>query len=235
MFSTNLPNPATEPEKLKETLSDIRALEDFGRAYMAAYNQPDFPALRKMYNEYAFRTDMHGQKMTGGNQIVTHLEQELGSRYFSILRLRASSITKAKGQSGYVVRGTYEIIGKQIVYDIDLHTTGTYTNKMMKYDGRWQIAKSVLTPLVKTLVHYGVEDFHKWKSGFEAGEATRVEAGEISSEIGHLQDDPNTVYVLSEWTSLEAFQTFSANPDLEKIMQQAGVIGKPTILILDQK
>jgi quinol monooxygenase YgiN len=106
---------------------------------------------------------------------------------------------------------------------------------MIKKNGEWKIANSVLSPLVKVMVYHQVKDFAEWKSVFEQGQPMRSAAGELSSEIGTLHDDPNTAYVISEWTSLEQFQTFMADPDLTRTMQQAGVTGKPTVLILDRQ
>ncbi|MGH1436915.1 MAG: DUF4440 domain-containing protein [Lewinella sp.] len=233
-YPANLLNYTTIHGVKPETISAIKELEIFSQGYVSAFNEQDAASLRKMYNEYAVRIDRDGKEMVGGNQIVSHL-MDPGQPKNVNLRLRPTMVIRVQGQSGYVVRGTYEIVGKTIVYDIDIHTIGTYTNTMVKYDGRWQIAKSVLAPLVKTLVHHEVEDFYKWKSGFEAGEASRIEAGEISSEIGTLRDDPNMVYILSEWSSLENFQALMANPEMGKAMQQAGVTGKPTVLILDRQ
>ncbi|MFT5167833.1 MAG: quinol monooxygenase YgiN [Saprospiraceae bacterium] len=63
----------------------------------------------------------------------------------------------------------------------------------------------------------------------------RLAAGELSEEIGSVHGEPNTAYIISEWASMEAFQAFFSNPNLEKIMQEDDVIGKSTALILDQK
>ncbi len=131
--------------------------------------------------------------------------------------------------------GTLEVNGTSIVYDIPIHFTGAYENTMLKQDGAWKISKSVHTPMAKILVYHQVKDFAQWKSAFEAGQPMRSSAGELNVEFGTLHDDPNMVYVLTEWKSLEAFQHFFADPDLAKSMQAAGVTGKPTVMILDRK
>lgn len=43
------------------------------------------------------------------------------------------------------------------------------------------------------------------------------------------------LYVLSEWTSLEAFQTYATDPETAEAMRAAGVTGKPTVLMLDRQ
>jgi quinol monooxygenase YgiN/ketosteroid isomerase-like protein len=209
-------------------------LLSFAKNYMTAYNQQDRDALAEMYTEFASRIDENGKKLTGANQIGDYFARQFSNENTTLI-FREPNVYWSSDQQIFVSTGIYEIYGSTIVYDIKINTTGTYTNEMVKYNGKWKIAKSVLTPLVKVLVHHEVEDVDQWKSGFEWGQPMRLAAGEISSEYGTLHDNPNTVYIISEWTSLEAFQTFFANPDLEKAMQQAGVIGKPAILILDRE
>lgn len=86
----------------------------------------------------------------------------------------------------------------------------------------------------KTIIYHKVTDFKKWKEVFDSVEPMRREAGELRYEVGTVHDDPSVVYVINEWSSLEACQSFFSNPKLAEAMQHAGVIEKPTELILDQ-
>ncbi len=210
------------------------AMQAFARDYMAAYNQQNVDALKSMYSEYVTRIDQAGEKMVGADQVVNYLSEQFRLNNATLL-LRQRSVHWSDAEHAWVARGTYEIYGITNVYDIEVHTTGVYTNTMIQDKDQWKIAQTVLTPIVKIMVHHQVEDFAKWKSNFAAKAEMRSAAGEISSEFGTLHDDPKTVYVLSEWTSLEAFQAYAADPKTETAMQAAGVIGKPAILILDQQ
>ncbi|PTM13363.1 MAG: hypothetical protein DA408_07090 [Bacteroidetes bacterium] len=72
----------------------------------------------------------------------------------------------------------------------------------------------------------------QWKAEFAAGASRRSAAGAIDVEFVTRHDDPKTVYVLRQWTSLEAFQIYATDPETEKAMRAAGVTGKPTVLML---
>ena len=126
-------------------------------------------------------------------------------------------------------------INPESLYDIKINTKGAYANTMIKDRGKWKIGKTVLSPIVKVIVHQKVVDFAKFKSNFEQGLFMRLSAGELSEEIGTLHEQPNMVYIISEWTSVENFQNFFSNPDLKDKMKEAGVAGEPTVLILGQK
>jgi ketosteroid isomerase-like protein len=206
----------------------------FARDYMAGYNQRDTDALKGMYSEYVSRTDQQGNEMVGANAVMEYLSSQFSLNDATLL-LHQSSVHWSEAERAWVALGTYEINGKTIVYDIDVHTTGTYTNTMIRDKDQWKIAKTVLTPIVKVVVYHEVKDFAQWKPAFNQGLPALREAGGRNCEIGMLQGDPNTAYVISEWPSVEAFQSFFSNPKLKESMGEAGVVGKPTILILDRQ
>jgi len=206
----------------------------FARDYMAGYNQRDTDALKGMYSEYVSRTDQQGNEMVGANEVMNYLSSQFSLNDATLL-LRQSSVHWSEAERAWVALGTYEILGKTIVYDIDVHTTGTYTNTMIRDKDQWKIAKTVLTPIVKVVVHHEVKDFAQWKTAFNEGLPELNAAGGRNCEIGTLKGDPNTAYVISEWPSVEAFQAFFSDPELKASMGEAGVVGKPTVLILDRQ
>lgn len=209
-------------------------LQSFARNYMTAYNQQNLDALRTMYSEYVTRIDQDGKEMTGVNQVIDYLSEQFRLNNATLL-LHQRSIHWSDAEHAWVAKGTYEIYGTTNIYNIAVHTTGAYSNIMIKDKDRWKIAKTTLTPLVKTLIHHQVEEEDKWMSAFHAALPLRSGAGEVSAEYGVIEGSPNTVYVLSTWPSVAAFQSFMADPDLKEAMQQAGVVGQPTVLILDQE
>lgn len=215
-----------------QTASNEYGIQEFTRNFMAAYNKQDRAALQKMYTEAAIYVATDGEEFYGPEQIASAFGEQFKTNNVTLL-LRQTQIVWSDFEEAFIAKGTYEIYGRTNVYDINIHTTGAYANTMVEYNGEWKIARSVLSPLVKVLVHHQVEDFAAWKSEFTAEASKRSAAGEITSEFGILHDDPKTVYVLSEWISLEAFQTYATDPKTAEAMRAAGVTGKPTVLILD--
>lgn len=215
-----------------QTASNEHGIQAFTRNFMAAYNKQDRAAIQKMFTEDATYVTTEGEEFRGAEQIATAFGEQFKANNVTVL-LRQTQLVWSDYEGALIAKGTYEIYGKTNVYDINIHTTGTYANTMLEHNGEWKIARSVLRPLVKVLVHHQVADFAAWKSDFAAGASRRSAAGEITSEFGTLHDDPKTVYVLSEWTSLEAFQTYATDPETAEAIRAAGVTGKPTVLMLD--
>lgn len=215
-----------------QTASNEFEIQNFTRKFLAAYNLQDAKALKNMYTKDAVRVDPIKGEIRGADKIGEYFDQQFIHNNTTLL-LRPTSITWSDREHAFVARGTYEVFGATVVYDIGIHDAGAYANTMIKEKGEWKIARSVLTPLVKVIVYHKVKDFNEWKSVFDEGKPQRMAAGELHAEVGTLHDDPTTAYVISEWISLESFQNFFADPALQKSMTEAGVIGKPTVLILD--
>jgi quinol monooxygenase YgiN len=217
-----------------QTTSDEVELQEFLHQFMAAYNQSDVAAIQKMYVEDATRTDQYGKKIMGADQIAAFFREQFILNNATLL-LQQKTINWSDYHHAFIVKGTFEIYGITNVYDIMVNISGAYENTMLKFNGKWKIAKSVLTPTVKVFVSHQVNDFDQWKLRFEAELSNRLVAGELSSEFGTIQDDPKTVYIISKWTSVAAFQDFFTDSELQKSMEEAGVIGKPTVLILNRQ
>ena len=144
LFITML-SSATVNQKvpLKNDEDDMHA---FARNFMAAYNQSDIETIRKMYSEYAVRIDENGKEMTGRNIIADYFTHEFQSNKTTLL-LKQTGLTWSDADRAWVARGTYEVYGRTIVYDIEIQRKGAYANTMIKDKDQWKIAKSVLTPL----------------------------------------------------------------------------------------
>lgn len=212
-----------------QTVSDESEMQDFARNFMAAYNREDHAALQKMYTSDAVRLDMKGGEIRGAEQIAAFFADQFIHNSTTLL-LRQSSIVWSDAQQAFVSRGTYEIFGKTYVYDIKIHRSGTYSNTMIQENGEWKIARSVLTPLVKTIAWQKVGDAAAWQSALR-GELNKGHM--LNYEIGTLHGDPKTAYVICEWPSVEAAQAFFASPDLKKALQKAGVTKRPTLLVIE--
>lgn len=87
-----------------------------------------------------------------------------------------------------------------------------------------------------THVHVGfkVENYDRWKEGYDASAEARKASGEISFQVFCDVDDPNTVTVLSVQKSAEQIQAFMNSPDLRARMEAAGIIKMGQMLILKE-
>ena len=83
-------------------------------------------------------------------------------------------------------------------------------------------------------VAFKVEDYERWKEGYDASVEQRKAAGEISFQVFRNVDDPNTVTVLSLQESAEQVQAFMDSPDLKARMKAAGITAMGQMLIMEE-
>jgi len=86
--------------------------------------------------------------------------------------------------------------------------------------------------MVKTLIYQNVEDFGRWKQTFDGLYSFRKSSGELSCSVTSLYHNPNAVYVVNEWDSLDAFKVFISSGDLSEAMKYAGIQAQPHSFIL---
>lgn len=223
--------PATNLQA--QSASDEMAIRAFTRAYMAAYNRQDIPTLIAMHTADAISIVGGSDTIRGADDMARRFEDRF-TRYDGTLLMRHTGLNWSDAQHAWVAVGIYEGYGATYVYDIPYHSLTAYANTMVQEDGRWKIARSVATPLVRTLVYQEVEDFAEWNSvlrGFL--HQTNV----LTHEIGTLQNAPGTAYALLQWPSLEAAQEFFAGTGWQSTLQLVSKSGvkPPTLLFLDGK
>jgi len=87
-----------------------------------------------------------------------------------------------------------------------------------------------------THLHVGfkVENYQRWKEGYDASIEQRKAAGEISFQVFRNVDAPNTVTVLSVQKSAEQVQAFMNSPDLKARMAAAGITQMGQMLIMEE-
>ena len=83
-------------------------------------------------------------------------------------------------------------------------------------------------------VAFRVEDYERWKEGYDTSIEQRKASGEVSYRILRSVDDPNVVTVLSVQQSAERVQAFLHSPDLKERMKAAGVSEMGRMLILEE-
>ena len=87
-----------------------------------------------------------------------------------------------------------------------------------------------------THMHVGfrVQEYERWKAGYDASVEHRKAAGEVSYQVFRSVDDPNVVTVVSVQKSAERVQAFLDSPELKEGMKKAGVIEMGTMLLLEE-
>jgi hypothetical protein len=78
-------------------------------------------------------------------------------------------------------------------------------------------------------IHHKVQDYTKWRAGYDAHETSRRSAGITNGRVFRNAEDPNDVMVLQDVGDVAKARTWVASDDLKLAMQKAGVVGSPTI------
>ncbi len=84
------------------------------------------------------------------------------------------------------------------------------------------------------LVHHIVEDYRKWKLAFDDHAAYRSKNGSKGGKVFRSSSDPNEVFVLLEWDSIENAKKFTQSDQTKEVMKDAGVVGMPGIHFVEE-
>lgn len=79
-----------------------------------------------------------------------------------------------------------------------------------------------------------VENFAKWKEGFDAGAAMRDQLGITVKGVFQSVEDENHITIISEMPSPEIAKAVLSNSELKAAGQRSGVISAPEIKMLNQ-
>ena len=81
-------------------------------------------------------------------------------------------------------------------------------------------------------VAHKVKDFDAWLKVYDReGPAVRTKDGLVDAVLARGIDDPNLVFLVFQIKTLEEANAALANPERQKIMQEAGVVGTPEVFI----
>jgi quinol monooxygenase YgiN len=83
------------------------------------------------------------------------------------------------------------------------------------------------------LVRHHVQDYAKWRPGYDAHGPIRQAAGCTGTQVFRDSKDPNEIVLLLKWDNLTNARAFAQSPDLRDTMQRLGVEGQPDISYLD--
>ena len=78
-------------------------------------------------------------------------------------------------------------------------------------------------------VRHTVSDYKAWRKVYDDFDVVRKSLGVTAAAVYQAADSPNDITVTHDFTTLEAAQAFARSPELKKAMQNAGVVGAPTI------
>ncbi len=83
------------------------------------------------------------------------------------------------------------------------------------------------------LVRQNVENYARWKEAFDGDASTRREGGSRGGHVFQNADDPNEVFILLEWDTMEKLQQFAQSDELKERMQRSGVTGPPDMYFVN--
>jgi len=78
-------------------------------------------------------------------------------------------------------------------------------------------------------VHHRVGHYEEWKRVFDEHESVRRDHGQLEHRIYHPLGDPLQLVVHNDFPTVEAAESFGADPSLPEAMARAGVEGEPVI------
>jgi len=83
--------------------------------------------------------------------------------------------------------------------------------------------------MVTLFVRHTVSNYETWRKAYDDFAPTQKAMGVMAQAVYRGIANPNDVTVAHEFARLETAQGFLASAELGKAMQNAGVVGTPTI------
>lgn len=84
------------------------------------------------------------------------------------------------------------------------------------------------------MVRHQVQDYQKWKEGFDADRENLEKAGIQKFGLYRTGDDPKDIVVFMECGSLEQVKEFFGSEHFKERIKANGVVGEPEIVFLDR-
>ena len=78
-------------------------------------------------------------------------------------------------------------------------------------------------------VRHTVSDYKAWRKVYDDFASVRKPMGVTAAAVYQAADNPNDITVTHDFATLEAAHAFAKSAELKKAMQNAGVVGAPTI------
>jgi hypothetical protein len=87
--------------------------------------------------------------------------------------------------------------------------------------------------MAKVILSHRVANYDSWKTKFDADKPRRDAMGITEIAVGKKSDDHGLAYMIWEVADAAELMKMSTDPELQKVMQEAGVISAPEVTILD--
>lgn len=83
------------------------------------------------------------------------------------------------------------------------------------------------------ILKHKVENYRNWRPFYDQDRARREKAGLNEIICGQQVDEPNLVYMIFESSDPAKAREMLKNEELKDLMEDAGVISKPELIILE--
>jgi hypothetical protein len=87
--------------------------------------------------------------------------------------------------------------------------------------------------MASMIIHHIVRDYAAWRPGYDAHESSRVAAGITHGLVYRNAEDPNDIVIVASVSDPPKARAWTSSDDLNTAMQKAGVLGVPTIHLID--
>jgi ketosteroid isomerase-like protein len=115
----------------------------FVQQFQEAYNRKDHTTLQTLYTDYAVRLAKDGTKIPDTASVGGPFVPAPFNDADVTLVLTLTRISWSNASHTYIIKGTYRAKGVN-ARGRKIKFSGAYTHTMIKENGRWKIAKSVL-------------------------------------------------------------------------------------------
>lgn len=88
--------------------------------------------------------------------------------------------------------------------------------------------------MIRLYVRHAVEDFEKWRKGYDTHGPLRAAHGVTGDGVHQGVDDPNDLTVWHDFETPEEASAFVNSPGLKGAMDELGVKGAPIVWITQQ-
>ena len=89
--------------------------------------------------------------------------------------------------------------------------------------------------MAKAIVQHHVADYGRWYPVFKEHGDVRRAHGATGHAIFRATDDPNTVVIVNDFSTVEGARSFATDPSLPEVMKRAGVDSAPQVWICDEE
>ena len=87
--------------------------------------------------------------------------------------------------------------------------------------------------MATVILNHRVKDYNSWKAGYDGDKQRRDAAGLTEIAVGKKSDDPGMAYMIWQMEDTSLIQKMLGDADLQKTMQEAGVISTPEMVIVE--